>query len=335
MLIVDAHLDLAYNALRGREVNKPAAEQTAAHGDGTPSVGFPDLRQGGVDLICATIFCEPAKGDHPGYRTAGEAHAQAQRQLRWYYKQVSDGLIELVTDAEHLPVVGGARPSVQKAILLMEGADPFRTPDEVDDWFDAGLRIVGLAWKGTRMAGGTAEPGPLTDEGRALVKELDARGIIHDASHLAEESFWQLLKLSAGPVMASHSNCRAFVPTDRQLSDEMIKAIAERGGVIGINFFDKFLLRPAEYKTRRARLADVVEHLKHMCDLIGDAMHVGIGTDMDGGFGGENIPEEIGTSGDMPKIADALMAGGFAEADVAGIMGGNWVRFFGERLPKS
>jgi membrane dipeptidase len=337
MLIVDAHLDLAYNALRGREVTKPASEQTAAKGDGTPSVGLPDLRQGGVDLICATIFCEPAKGaDAPGYRTASQAHAQAQRQLRWYYKQVSDGLLELVTEPDHLPspAPGAPRPKTQKAILLMEGADPFRTPDEVDDWFDAGLRIVGLAWKSTRMAGGTGEPGPITDEGRALIRELDARGIIHDASHLAEESFWQLLKLSSGPVMASHSNCRALVPTDRQLSDDMIKAIAQRGGVIGINFFDKFLLKPNEYKTRRARLSDVIDHLKHMCDLIGNTQHVGIGTDMDGGFGGENIPEEIKTSSDMPVMGAALKTGGFADADVEGIMGGNWVRFFAEKLPK-
>ena len=332
MLIVDAHLDLAYNALRGREITKPAAEQTPALGDGAPSVGFPDLKQGGVDLICATIFCEPARGDHTGYRTAEEARRQAQRQLQWYYKQVTDGLLSLVTSADQLP--RGPRPGTQAAILLMEGADPFRSPDDVAEWFDAGLRIVGLAWKATRMAGGTGEPGPLTGEGKAIVKELDARGIIHDASHLAEDSFWDLLDASAGPVMASHSNCRSIVPTDRQLSDDMIKAVAKRGGVIGINFFDKFLLRPKEHKTRPARLADVVEHLKHMCDLIGDAKHVGIGTDMDGGFGGENIPEEIATSADMPRIADALKSSGFADPDIEGILGGNWVRFFTEHLPK-
>ena len=337
MLIVDAHLDLAYNALRGREVTKPAAQQTALLGDGTPSVGLPDLRQGGVDLICATIFCEPAKGaDATGYRTASQAHAQAQRQLRWYYKQASDdGLLELVTEPDHLPspAPGAPRPKTQKAILLMEGADPFRTPDEVDDWFDAGLRIVGLAWKSTRMAGGTGEPGPLTPEGLALVKALDAHHIIHDTSHLAEESFWNLLDASAGPVMASHSNCRSIVPTDRQLSDDMIKAIARRGGVIGINYYDKFLLLPAQHKIRRATLRDVVDHLKHMCDLAGSARHVGIGTDMDGGFGGENIPEEIKTSADLPKIADALHAAGFATADIESILGENWVRFFRENLP--
>ncbi|MCW3005236.1 MAG: peptidase [Conexibacter sp.] len=337
MLIVDAHLDLAYNALNGREVTRRAAEQTPQFGDGTPSVGLPDLRFGGVDLICATIFCEPDKGGGSAangkcYRTGDEARAQAQRQLQWYYKQVADGLLDLVTDPARLNA-GGPPTGRLSAILLMEGADPLRSPAEVAEWFDAGLRIVGLAWKGTRLAGGTGEPGPLTAEGRALVRALDHHRIIHDTSHLAEESFWELLDGSAGPVMASHSNCRSIVPTDRQLSDDMIRAIGKRGGIIGINFFDKFLLRPSEYKTRPARLADVIDHLKHMCDLIGDAAHVGIGTDMDGGFGREQIPEEIRTSADMPKMADALAAAGFNAADVAGIMGGNWLRFFRKNLP--
>jgi membrane dipeptidase len=333
MLIVDAHLDLAYNALNGREVTRRAAEQSPQFGDGTPSVGLPDLAAGGVGLICATIFSEPAKAEgSKGYRTAYDARAAAQRQLRWYYKQVTDGLVEIVTRREDL--TAGTGNGRLKAILLMEGADPFCSPDEVSEWFDAGLRIVGLAWKRTRMAGGTGEPGPITDEGKALLKALDAHGIIHDASHLAEESFWQLLEISGGPVMASHSNCRAIVPTDRQLSDEMIKAIAQRGGVIGINFYDKFLLRPAEHKTRRATLADVITHLKHMCDLIGDARHVGIGTDMDGGFGMEQIPQEIHTSADLPRMAEALRGAGFEDEDVEGIMGGNWARFFGDKLPK-
>ena len=134
--------------------------------------------------------------------------------------------------------------------------------------------------------------------------------------------------------MASHSNCGAIVPTDRQLSAQMIKAIAQRGGVIGINFYDKFLLRPAEHKTRRATLADVVAHVKHMCDLVGSARHVGIGTDMDGGFGREHIPEEISTSADLGRVAEALSAGGFSDADVEGVMGRNWVRFFAEKLPQ-
>jgi membrane dipeptidase len=216
----------------------------------------------------------------------------------------------------------------------MEGADALRSPDDVREWFDAGLRIVGLAWRGTRMAGGTGEPGPLTDEGRQIVAALDQHGIIHDASHLAEQSFWELLDRSAGPVMASHSNARAIVPTDRQLSDDMIKAVAARGGVIGINFYDKFLLPPAQHKTRRATLRDLTAHVKHMTDLLGDATHLGLGSDMDGGFGMEHIPEEIRTSADLPRIATALADAGFNDTDVRNIMGDNWLRFFREKLPK-
>jgi membrane dipeptidase len=215
----------------------------------------------------------------------------------------------------------------------MEGADPLRTPADISPWYDAGLRIVGLAWKRTRYAGGTGDPGPLTSDGVAMLKALDQSKIIHDTSHLAEESFWQLLDLTRGPVMASHSNCRSIVPTDRQLSDEMLRAIFARNGVVGINFFDKFLLPPDQYGKRRATLNDVVTHMKHMCDLAGDAKHVAIGTDMDGGLGRNEIPIEIETSADLPKLADTLSTEGFSDADIAGIMGKNWLEFFERSLP--
>jgi membrane dipeptidase len=329
MLIVDAHLDLSYNALRGRDVLAPAEKQTADD-EGIPSVGLPDLRAGNVGLICATIFCLPADEKHAGYRTADEAREVALQHLAWYRRQVSDGRMRLVCQPADLSMDDNAS---QAAILLMEGADPLRSPQEVEQWFTAGLRIVGLAWRQTRHAGGTGMPGPLTSDGRELVKAFDRHGIIHDLSHLAEEAFWQLLDASGGPMMASHSNCRAIVPTDRQLSDEMIRAVAQRGGVIGINFFDKFLVPPSEYGKRRATLGDVVAHVKHMCDLIGDARHVGLGTDMDGGLGRDQIPVEIRTSADLSRVGDALAKGGFSDHDVVAILGGNWVEFFGRTLP--
>jgi membrane dipeptidase len=329
MFIVDAHLDLSYNALRGRDVLAPADKQPADD-EGIPSVGLPDLRAGGVGLICATIFCLPVDEKHAGYRTADEARDVALHHLAWYRNQVSDGRMRLACRPNDLSANENA---AQAAILLMEGADPLRSPREVDEWFAAGLRIVGLAWRKTLHAGGTATPGPLTPLGRQTIAAMDRHGMIHDLSHLAEESFWQLLDTTGGPVMASHSNCRAIVPTDRQLSDEMIRAVARRGGAIGINFFDKFLGPPAEHGKRRATLGDVVTHVKHMCDLIGDARHVGLGTDMDGGLGREQIPVEIRTSADLPKVADALSQSGFSDRDVSGILGNNWVEFFRRTLP--
>jgi membrane dipeptidase len=329
MLIVDAHLDLSHNALRGRNVLAPARQQID-DGEGIPTVGLPDLRAGGVGLICATVFIAPSVDGKPGYRTADEAHAEAAQHLDWYRRQIEAGTMRFITSG---PQLRDLSSSTQNAILLLEGADALRTPADIASWHSAGLRIVGLSWKRTRYAGGTGDPGPLTAAGIELVKALDQFGIIHDASHLAEESFWQLLELSNGPIIASHSNCRAIVPTDRQLSDEMIRAIVRRKGVIGINFFDRFLLPPGEYGRRRANLADVVTHMKRICDLAGSADHVAIGTDMDGGLGRNEIPIEIETSADLPRLAEHLALSGFADKDVTAIMGGNWVRFFAENLP--
>ena len=332
MRIVDAHLDLSHNAVLGHEVLRPARQQTP--GKTIPTVGLPDLRDGNVSLVFATIFCMPGSETTRGYRTSDEARADATRQLQWYQEQTRTAAMRWITTRGQLSGCGDRTPGdAQPAVLLMEGADPLRSPDDLPAWFDAGLRIVGLAWRGTRYAGGTGVPGPLTGEGLAMVDAIDRLGIIHDASHLAEQSFWDLLNRSGGPVIASHSNCRSIVPTDRQLSDDMIRAVAGRGGVIGINFFDKFLLPPSQYTHRRATLADVVAHLKHMCDVIGSAEHVGIGTDMDGGLGRNEIPQEIQTSADLPKIADALSAADFNDADVAGIMGENWMRCLGRFLP--
>lgn len=330
MTIVDAHLDLAYNALRGRDVLRPAREQRADD-EGIPTVGLPDLRDGGIGLICATIFCQPDTGTENGYKTAEQANTMGWAQLRWYQQRFNAGDLLPVMRSIDLPDAQSP-PAATGAILLMEGADPILGPEELSAWFQGGVRMIGLAWRQTRYAGGTGAPGPLTPDGVRLVQAMDELGFIHDASHLAEASFRQLLEITSRPICATHSNCRAIIPTDRQLSDEMIRDIARRGGVIGINFYDRFLIPPAASR-RRATLDDVILHIRHICDLLGDASHVGIGTDMDGGLGREQIPQEITTSADLPRLADALSQAGFEDAAIAGIMGGNWRRFFAAHLP--
>ena len=238
--------------------------------------------------------------------------------------------VDTATDAN--PRAFSPASPAPAAVLLIEGADCLRDAGDVAVAFDAGVRIVGLAWHATRYAGGTGAPGPLTPAAGPVVAELDRLGMIHDASHLAEQSFWDLLELTGGPVIASHSNARAIVPTDRQLSDDMIRAIVGRGGVIGINFFDKFLQPPDRYGRDRCTLADVVAHVRHITDLTGTTAHIGIGTDMDGGLGRDQIPREIVTSADLPRVGEALSQAGFDDAAVEGILAGNWLRYFGRWL---
>jgi membrane dipeptidase len=372
MVIVDAHLDLAYNAVRGRRVDLPAREQKP-DAEGIPTVGLPDLRAGGVNPVFATIFCLPELEDAAGYKDADEAHGQAIAQLDWYRWQVEGGTMKWVeyrsdeifqklssasgtaeeSKAEESKkdqpqlnpfAIGSASASedavnaknqTTRAVLLLEGGDALRDERDVVELYKAGMRICGLAWKRTLHAGGTGHPGPLTELGIKIVEFLDRYGVIHDTSHLAEESFWQLLDISGGPVIASHSNCRAIVPTDRQLSDAMIRAVANRGGVIGMNFYHKFLVPPEQFGKRRATLEDVVVHVRHICDLLGNATQVGLGTDMDGGLGREQIPVEIETSADLHRVADALNKAGYSDADVRGIMGENWMGFLAKNLPKA
>jgi membrane dipeptidase len=328
MLIIDAHLDLAYNVGRGRDVRMPAREQPIAENE-IATVGFPDLRTGDVRLICATIFCNPKTPKHAGYTSPQEAYDQAFVQLDRYDAWFAEG--ELKRWAGEVEALHTPRAKIHATILL-EGAEAIRTIEDAQWFYDRGVRIVGLSWQRTRYAGGTATPGPLTAEGKVLVKELDRLGIIHDASHLAEQSFWDLMQATGARVIASHSNCRAIVgsdPNERHLSDDMIRAIVGRDGVIGINFFDKFMLPAAEYGKRRATLADVSAHMKRICDLAGSAKHVAIGTDMDGGLGREQIPVEIETAADMPRIAEKLSADGFSDEDVKSICHGNWLRVLG------
>jgi membrane dipeptidase len=216
----------------------------------------------------------------------------------------------------------------------MEGADPISKPTELYEWFNGGLRIVGLAWHGTRYAGGTGAPGPLTPLGRALLDEMARLGVILDVSHLAEESFHQALDRFSGTVIASHSNCRVYTPTDRHLSDAMIQAIAARDGVIGTVLANPFLDPNARAdRSLRVTLDAVVRHTDHICQLTGSAAHCAIGSDFDGGFGVESTPVELDSVADLGRIGDALSHAGYTAADVAAIMGDNWLRLLRRALP--
>src|SRR5690625_58888 len=123
----------------------------------------------------------------------------------------------------------------------MESADPLRTPDEVSWWYGRGVRLLGPAWKRTRYAGGTGEPGPLSEAGHELLAAMTETGLALDVSHLAEESFWDALEVWDGPLLASHSRALAFVDTDEDLSDAMISDICERDDMSGLVLANSYL----------------------------------------------------------------------------------------------
>jgi membrane dipeptidase len=351
-LVVDAHEDIAWNALvLGRDVCQSALEtRRLEEGSDIPqqhgicTVGLPEWLAGGVAVICGTIFAAPASPNIPAsytYSTADEAHAQALAQLDFYHRLADeDQRITLIGSRADLDAVlaswEGASPQVG-IVPLMEGADPIREPAEAEFWFEHGVRMVGPAWlAGSHYAGGDSAPGPLTDEGRELLEVLASLGLILDLSHLADESFFEAVDRFEGQVVATHANPRARVPGSRQISDAMIRRLAERDGVMGIVPYNRFL-RPGWTKDDpkdAVTVADVAAAVDHVCQVVGDAAHIGIGSDFDGGFGVESIPAEMDTVADLRRIDPALGEMGYGEDDIAAILGGNWLRLFRSALPE-
>ena len=355
MIVVDAHLDLAFNHFCfGRDPRDSAhvtREREGAKADeawrGRCMVGLPEMQEGRVGLVFPTIFLLPdsvkvGAGDPASvtYADAREAEALGLRQLDFYRRLVEadESGFRLVGTKADLDTVltewkGGGSGKVGM-VPLMEGADPIRDPDDVQEWFERGVRIVGLAWHGTRYSGGTGEPGPLTPEGRRLVPALQRAGLVLDLSHAAEESFDEALDLSEGHVMASHSNPRALCPGDRQLSDGMIRRLAGRGGVVGVVPFNRMLVEAWADRGRPVvPLRRLAEAVQHVADVAGTHTAVGIGSDFDGGFGAEATPLGMDTIADLPRLGDALSDLGFRDAQIHDVLGGNWIRFLSRALP--
>ncbi len=343
-VIVDAHLDVAYNAVvLGRDLTRTVAElreeewrrpplETSA---GIPMVSWPTLIKGRTAVIGGSIFVEPAAKSHPKvtdtYRTPDEAHRQGIAQLD-YYRRVSDERrdVQLLADEGSLDEVLASWetevPSVG-VFVVMEGAEPIQKPKELPWWVERGLRGVGLAWAaGTRYAGGNSNPGPLTDEGRALVDAMSDYNLMLDISHLWEEAAITVLDRYPGPIVATHGNPRAFVNTPRQLSDDMIRRIAEREGVVGVVAYNRFLDPKWHPGRLRPPLSRLVEAIDHICQITGHAASVGIGSDFDGGFGRDSVPAELDSAADLYKIGDQLRARGYAISDTEAILSGNWLR---------
>jgi membrane dipeptidase len=342
--IVDGHEDIGFNvlSLRRNFLDKISnvRSKNAFKSEGIPTVSLPELEAGNVRIVFATIWVAPCKKSPvPGglcYRTSEEAHAPAMAQLDYYRRIESQGFVNILRTKAELKEHLSCKKKVG-LVILMEGADPILTPKEAKNWFKSGVRIVGPAWQRTRYSGGTGAPGPLTKEGKELMAEMESTGMILDVSHMADESFFNALDLFHGNVIASHSNCRKYVPTDRQLTDEMIKAVVSKNGVIGTVLFNKFL--NPDWKGRgkgkkEVTFSAVIKHMKNVCELSGNTLHSAIGSDLDGGFGAESVPRGIDTVADLQKLGDALGGEGFSGSEVSDIMSDNWIRLLERAFPE-
>lgn len=349
MIIIDAHLDLAWNALQwNRDIQhsvytiRTAESNLAGAGRGQGTVALPEMRKGRIALSFATLLARSTGRtvQNLDYSSPYQAYAAAQGQLAYYRALHEAGEIRLVTDLSDLEGHIAAwqtweqnpeftRPTLG-LVISMESADPILSPDQLPAWKANGVRIIGPAHYGPgRYAGGTSTELGLGFEGKQLLREMDKLGILLDLTHLSDESFWESLDCFGGLVLASHNNCRALVPHQRQFDDKQIRTIISRAGVIGVAL-DNWMIRPGwtrgAKENERVTLAHVTDHIDYICQLAGNSHHAAIGSDLDGGFGREQSPADVDTIEDLQHIGEILSKRGYADEDIAAIMHGNWLR---------
>ena|SRR5215208_2579825 len=349
MLIIDAHLDLAWNALQwNRNIQhsvytiRTAESNLSGAGRGQGTVALPEMRRGRLALCFATLLARSTGRpiQNLDYSSPYQAYAAAQGQLAYYHALNEAGETRLIGDRAELDQHIAAWQDWEEnpdfaqprlgLIISMESADPILLPEQLPMWKEAGVRIIGPAHYGPgRYAGGTSTELGLGFEGKQLLREMEKLGILLDLTHLSDEAFWEALDCFGGFILASHNNCRALVPHQRQFDNKQIHAVISRQGVIGVAL-DNWMIRPGwtrgAKENERVTLAHVAEHIDFICQLAGNSRHAAIGSDLDGGFGREQSPADLDTIEDLQHIPEILTKRGYSDEDIAAIMHGNWLR---------
>jgi membrane dipeptidase len=370
MFLFDAHLDLAMNALEWNrdltrlieDIRRREKGMTDKAGRGRGTVCLPEMKRGGVGMCVATLIARvehDAYSPVPGWRSQEQAWAQTQGQLAWYRAMEESSEMAQIKDAaglaRHLKLLenagaGRAVPaSPQRGeaahppgnfpvgyILSLEGADSIVTLKHLERAYEQGLRAVGPAHYGPGVyANGTDATGGLNAKGRELLKEMERLGFILDVTHLCDDCFWEALDLFRGPVWASHQNCRALVPHNRQFSDDQIKALIDRGAVLGAAL-DAWMMVPGWVRGKTTpesaglKLERIVDHIDRVCQIAGNARHSGIGSDLDGAFGVEQTPIDLNTIADLARLPDLLAKRGYEPVDIDAVASDNFIRFVKE-----
>jgi membrane dipeptidase len=356
--IVDGHLDLATNAMSmNRDLTQSVETIRRKEKDlgwtdfqdrGKGTVALPELRKGNIGLVITTMISRFSEaGDPldtmalPGWHSPQQAYAHAQCQLAWYREMEELGEMAQIKSRkdlkEHLDVWKNKNLDTTKKpigyLLALEGADSIVNLDYLYRYYEQGLRSIGISHFGPgRYAAGTHSDGSgLTSLGKELLKEMNTLNLVLDLTHQTDRGFFETLDIFQGQVIASHQNCRALVPGERQFTDDQIKCVLERDGIIG-GSLDTWMLHPCfkmnvdNPKELNITMERLVDHFDHICQMAGDSEHIGFGSDLDGLFGLEQTPYDMNSIADLYKFEDILMKRGYAEMDIENIMYKNWLR---------
>ena len=352
--LFDAHLDLAMNAMEwNRDFRLPVSTLRASEKDltdlpdrGRGTVSFPAMRKGNIGLCVATLIARYVKPDNPlpGWNSPEQAWAQTQGQLAWYHAMEADHQLQQIHTAKELEQQlknWNADPINTPIgyVLSLEGADSIVSMEHLEKLYEKGLRAIGPAHYGPgTYAHGTDAIGGIGTKGKSLLKKIESLKIILDATHLCDQSFWETMSHYSGPVWASHSNCRKWVPNERQFDDTQINELISRGAVIGMAF-DAWMMLPnwergrTQPKSSGLVLETIVDHIDHICQLAGNSDHVMIGSDLDGGFGNEQCPSDLDTIADLQKLDSILLKRGYTNQDVNKLFSNNGLNFLRRHLP--
>ncbi len=363
--IIDAHEDVAYNALTfGRDYRRPVAE-TRRLEEGTDTIaatgqsvlGWPEYQRGQVALIFSTLFVMPVRYksgafENQDYSSPAESYRKTRAQLDYYLRLCDEApdkfcLVRTQADLRRVLLPWQASPAVLPEsshpvglVLSIEGAEGIAAVSELEEWWEAGVHFLGPVWAGTRFCGGTNEGDRFTPEGLRLLEAMADLGYTLDIAHMTEESALEALDRYPGTIIASHANASGLMSGEhikrRHLSDLVLRRLGEREGVVGVLPYNRFIV--PEWKNSDPRtdvpLSKLVDHIDHICQLTGGSQCVAIGTDFDGGFGWPAVPNEINTIADLQKLDPLLAQRGFSAADVAAIFHGNWQRILEKTLPE-
>jgi membrane dipeptidase len=353
ILCFDLHLDLAMNAMEWNRDQRWTVEQirqseqglTDKPDRGLNTVSFPALREGRVGLVVATQIARVVKPGSPlpGWYSQEQAWAHTQGQLQWYRSMEEAGEMKQIVDGASLKesLALWENPDKHTPIcymLSLEGADSIVSMNHLENAYADGLRAIGPAHYGPGIyANGTDSSGPLNDSGVELLNTMDQLDMILDVTHLNDDAFWHALEIYKGSIWASHNNCRALVDHNRQFSDEMIRELVQRKAVIGVAL-DAWMMVPdwirgkSDPADRKVTLEIMADNIDHICQLAGSSLHVGIGSDLDGGYGKEQCPKDLDTIADLQKVPGILSARGYSTEDIQNVMHLNFIRFLEEHF---